>query len=481
MELNATKLALVFSLLMTTPFVEAANGLPDIGTAGVTAMSVEREARFGQAFVRFARANQPVIDDPVLNEYVTDLGLKLLSQADSVRFPFQFLLINDDSINASAFLGGVVQLHTGLFLYADNESELASVIAHEITHVTQRHIARYLESQSRSTPLTIAGLVGSVALAVVNPQAGMAALQTTLGLKMQSAINYTRDNEFEADRIGLRLLHNAGFDPESMAGFFQKLADKYQFASTPPPMLLTHPLPSSRIAEARSRAQDYPKQRYPDSLDFQLAKARVMVRFQQRSATELQGFFAQQATQSSGWQADAAHYGQALALLKTNNYKQARPLLDSLARKHANNIFILDALTDLDNAQDRFDAAIARLQAAQQHRPDNQVVMINLADSLLQAGRHQQAATLLDNYLRRHPENLLAWDLIAQAYRPLSDESAFRQAQAEVAALKGRYDLAVDQMEIAANLSKDSMQRARLGARLEQLRQQQKEWEALRN
>lgn len=481
MELNATTLALVFSLLITPPLVEAANGLPDIGTAGVTAMSVEREARFGQAFTRFARANQPVIDDPVLNEYVTDLGLKLLSQADSVRFPFQFLLINDDSINASAFLGGVVQLHTGLFLYADNESELASVIAHEITHVTQRHIARYLESQSRSTPLTIAGLVGSVALAVVNPQAGMAALQTTLGLKMQAAINYTRDNEFEADRIGLRLLHNAGFDPEAMAGFFQKLADKYQFASTPPPMLLTHPLPSSRIAEARSRAQDYPKQRYPDSLDFQLAKARVMVRFQQRSATELQGFFAQQATQGSIWQTDAARYGQALALLKTNHYQQARPILESLARKHASNIFILDAMTDLDNAQDRFDAAITRLQAAQQHRPDNQVVMINLADSLLQAGRHQQAATLLDNYLRRHPENLLAWDLIAQAYRPLSDESAFRQAQAEVAALKGRYDLAVDQMEIAANLSKDSMQRARLGARLEQLRQQQKEWEALRN
>ncbi|MGB5855297.1 MAG: M48 family metalloprotease [Oceanisphaera sp.] len=479
MGLNTSKLALVFSLLLTT-HVGAANNLPDIGTAGVTAMSIEREARFGQAFTRFARANQPVIDDPVLNEYVTDLGLKLLSQADSVRFPFQFLLINEDTINASAFLGGVVQLHTGLFLYADNESELASVIAHEITHVTQRHIARYLESQSRSTPLTIAGLVGSVALAVVNPQAGMAALQTTLGLKMQSAINYTRDNELEADRIGLRLLHNADFDPNAMASFFQKLADKYQFASTPPPMLLTHPLPSSRIAEARSRAQDYPKQRYPDSLSFQLAKARVMVRFQRGSAGELQRFFEQQPAQGGEWHVDAARYGQALALLKIHKYDQARPILDDLARRHASNIFILDALTDLDNGQDRFDAAIARLQAAQLHRPDNQVVMINLADSMLQAGRYQQAATLLDNYLRRHPENLLAWELIAQAYRPLSDESAFRQAQAEVAALKGRYDLAVDQMEIAANLSKDSMQRARLGARLEQLRQQQTEWEALR-
>ena len=480
MRFPAARMALAFSLLILTP-LQAANSLPDIGTAGVSAMSIEREARFGEAFTRFARANQAVIDDPVLNEYVTDLGLKLLSQADAVRFPFQFLLINDDTINASAFLGGVVQLHTGLFLYAENESELASVIAHEITHVTQRHIARYLESQSRSTPLTVAGLVGSVALAVVNPQAGLAALQTTLGLKMQSAINYTRDNELEADRIGLRLLNNAGFDPNAMASFFQKLADKYQFASAPPPMLLTHPLPTSRIAEARSRAQDYPKKNHPASLDFQMAKARVMVRFQRNAGKDLARFFAQEAKQLNGaWQTDAARYGQALALLQMNKEDLARPILTELARRHVNNIFILDALTDLDNAEDKHQAAIARLQQAQQQLPNNQVVMINLADSLLQANRQQEAVTLLDNYLRRNPKNPLAWDLIAQAYRPLNNESAFRQAQAEVAALKGRYDVAVDQMEIATNLSSDSMQRARLGARLLQLRQQQTEWEELR-
>lgn len=480
MGFHATSLVLAFSLLTLAP-TQAATGLPDIGTAGVSAMSIEREARFGQAFIRFARANQPVIDDPVLNEYVTDLGLKLLSQADAVRFPFQFLLINDDTINASAFLGGVVQLHTGLFLYAENESELASVIAHEITHVTQRHIARYLEAQSRSTPLTIAGLVGSVALAVVSPQAGMAALQTTLGLKMQSAINYTRDNELEADRIGLRLLSNAGFDPNAMGTFFQKLADKYQFASAPPPMLLTHPLPTSRIAEARSRAQDYPKKNNPASLDFQMAKARVMVRFQRNAGNELHRFFEQEAKQTNGaWQVDAARYGQALALLNINKEDLAQPILNDLARRHGNNIFILDALTDLDNAQDKHQAAINRLQQAQQQLPNNQVVVINLADSMIQAGRHAEAITLLDTYLRRNPENLLAWELIAQAHRPLNDESAFRRAQAEVAALKGRYDMAVDQMEIAANLSKDSMQRARLGARMLQLRQQQKEWEELR-
>ncbi|MGP7733380.1 beta-barrel assembly-enhancing protease [Oceanimonas smirnovii] len=480
MRFYSTPLLLALFLGNSLP-AQADNRLPDIGTAGVSAMSVEREARFGEAFSRFARANQPVVNDPVLNEYITSLGHRLLSQADSVRFPFRFLLIRDDSINASAFLGGVVQLHTGLFLYADNESELASVMAHEITHITQRHIARYLESQSRSTPLTIAGLVGSVALAVVNPQAGMAALQTTLGLKMQSAINYTRDNEFEADRLGLRLLHNAGFDPNAMAGFFQKLAEKYQFASTPPQMLLTHPLPASRIAEARSRAADYKADKVPPSLDFQFAKARIMVRLQQSGTRELHKYFAREVNGHGSWLPDAARYGQALGLLDINKPEEARPLLEQLAQRHGNNLFVLDALTDLDNAESRHQAAITRLTQAQQRLPEHKVVVINLADTLLQAGRHQDAATLLDDYARRHPEEPLVWDLLAQALRPLGDESAFRRARAELAALEGRYDIAVQQMELAATLSQDTMQRARLGARLEQLRQQQQEWDALRN
>ncbi|WP_425435357.1 M48 family metalloprotease [Oceanimonas doudoroffii] len=480
MMYRTLSLALAMALTAAQP-AQADNSLPDIGTAGVSAMSVEREVRFGDAFSRFARANQPVVDDPVLNEYISDLGLKLLSQADSVRFPFRFLLIRDDSINASAFLGGVVQLHTGLFLYAESESELASVLAHEITHVTQRHIARYLESQSRGTPLTIAGLVGSVALAVVNPQAGMAALQTTLGLRMQSAINYTRDNEFEADRLGLRLLYNAGFDPNAMAGFFQKLSDKYQFASTPPQMLLTHPLPASRIAEARSRAAEYAARPLSPSLDFQLAKARIMVRLQQAGTTEQHRYFEQQIKAGGAWLPDAARYGQALGLMEINQHQQARTLLMQLAERHGGNLFVLDALTDVDNAEGRHEAAIARLEQARRRLPDNTVIMINLADSLLQAGRNQDAAALLDDYLRRRPDAALAWELLAQSLRPLSDESAFRRAQAELAALKGRYDVAVQQMELAATLSQDAMQRARLGARLEQLRQQQQEWDALRN
>ncbi|MGL5481000.1 MAG: M48 family metallopeptidase, partial [Aeromonas veronii] len=245
-------LPLLASLMGATFHAEANNQLPDIGTAGVAALPIEQEVRYGNAFMRFARAGLPIIDDPVLSQYIDDLGQRLLTNADGVRFPFTFFLINDPSINAAAFLGGRVKVHTGLFLYADSESELASVLAHEITHVTQRHIARYMEAQASSSAVTLAGLVGSIALAVINPTAGIAALQTTLGLSMQSAINYTRDNEYEADRIGMKTLYDAGFDPMGMANFFQKLAAEYRYASKPPEMLLTHPLPETRISEARA-------------------------------------------------------------------------------------------------------------------------------------------------------------------------------------------------------------------------------------
>lgn len=146
-----TACCLIFSTISP-----AESQLPDIGTAGVSALSVEQEVLYGKAFMRFARASLPMIDDPVLNEYINDLGLRLVSQANSVRFPFTFFLVKDDSINAAAFLGGRVKIHSGLFLHAENESELAGVLAHEISHVTQRHIARYMEDQAKSAPLSIA-------------------------------------------------------------------------------------------------------------------------------------------------------------------------------------------------------------------------------------------------------------------------------------------------------------------------------------
>jgi beta-barrel assembly-enhancing protease len=471
---------LLTSLMSASFTVQANNQLPDIGTAGVAALPIEQEVRYGNAFMRFARAGLPVIDDPVLSQYIDDLGQRLLTNADGVRFPFTFFLINDPSINAAAFLGGRVKVHTGLFLYADSESELASVLAHEITHVTQRHIARYLESQASSSAMTLAGLVGSIALAVINPTAGIAALQTTLGLSMQSAINYTRDNEYEADRIGMKTLYDAGFDPSGMATFFQKLAAEYRYASKPPEMLLTHPLPETRIAEARARAASYGKRTLPPSLDFWFAKVRIQTRFGTERQAALLTFFEQRLSRGDYPLRDAALYGKALVLLQLKRADEADTIMKELASRHPEDLFILDGQTDIDLAKGRNAQAIARLEQFKRRMPDNEVVVINLGNAYLESGNTAKAIATLDPYARDHEENSLTWSLLADAYRKAGRMEELHMARAETLSLRGDYQAAIDELIVARGTTSNKLNLARIEARITELESEKKALESLK-
>jgi len=460
---------LLVSVLMTPHHTLAEDQLPDIGTAGVSAISIEQERLYGEAFMRFARASLPMVDDPVLNEYLSGLGQRLVSQASDVRFPFTFFLVRDNSINAAAFLGGRVKVHTGLFLYADNESELAGVLAHEISHVTQRHIARYMEAQSRSTPLTLAGLAGSIALAIINPTAGIAAMQATLGIQMQSAINYTRDNEFEADRIGMGLLYNAGFDPKGMGSFFEKLAAQSRYDSKVPEMLLTHPLPETRIAEARNRASNYPRRTAADNIDFYFAKARIQVRYSKLDLNGLYDEYTKRLKQPGTEQQMAARYGQALIRLAQNKPGEAASLLSELARRYPDDLFILDSLTDMDVANKQYGSAIQRLQKRLVEMPDNEVVVFNLAGALMEAGRAQEAEQLLERFTRSHTEQDLAWRMLADAAQQTGNRSQLFTARAEYFALRSDYQKATDDLNTARASTNDKMTQARIDARIAQL------------
>jgi predicted Zn-dependent protease len=462
--------------LIVSTFSQAESQLPDIGTAGVSALSVEQEVLYGKAFMRFARASLPIIDDPVLNEYINDLGLRLVSQANNVRFPFTFFLIKDDSINAAAFLGGRVKVHSGLFLHAENESELAGVLAHEISHVTQRHIARYMEDQAKSAPLSIAGLVGSIALAMLNPTAGAAAINTTMGLTVQNSINFTRDNEYEADRIGMALLYNAGFEPTGMMTFFQKLAAENRYSSKLPEMLLTHPITENRIAEARNRANSYRARHLESSLDFLLAKVRIQAMYSNQRADGLLTFFEQQASKSSNNSASwfAAQYGKALSLLQLNKIAEAGDLLTQLSKLKPDNLFFQDSLTDQEIAAQQFNPAINRLEQRNKNMPDNPVIIMNLANVYLKADHANAAIQLLDQYTRNNPESSVAWQLLAESYEQMANQAGFHQAQAEFLALRGEIDQATDQLHMARANTADNLSQARIDARIAELEEQKK-------
>lgn len=450
-------------------FADSADTLPDMGTSAGSTLSIGQEMQMGDYYVRQLRGSAPLINDPLLVQYINGLGMRLVAHANSVRTPFHFYLINNDQINAFAFFGGNVVLHSALFRYSDNESELASVMAHEISHVTQRHLVRAMEDQKRNAPLTWVGALGSILLAMASPQAGMAALTGTLAGTQQGMISFTRQNEEEADRIGIQVLQRSGFDPQAMPMFMGKLLDESRYSTRPPEMLLTHPLPESRLADARNRANQMRPVVVQSSADFYLAKARTLGMYtngDNKLGTDLLNAW----DKGNIRQQHAAQYGRALLAMESNNFDQARKTLQPLLNADPQNAWYLDLATDIDLGQKKTSDAINRLKNARELRT-NPVLQLNLANALLQGGQPGEAATILNRYTFTYKEDGNGWDLLAQAEGALGNRDQELAARAESMALVGQLEQAISLLSSASSQVKlGSLQQARYDARIDQLR-----------
>lgn len=449
------------------------NKLPEIGISGFSALSLDKERQIGDAMMRQLRASQPIIQDPVLTEYINHLGNQLIKNAQDVNYTFKFFLINNKELNAFAFFGGHVGIHSGLLTTADNESELASVIAHEISHVTQRHLARRLESQSNSQSLTIAGMISGILLTLVNPTVGMAALSASMAASQQASINYTRGNEKEADRVGIALLANSNFNPQGAPSFFGKMSEKYRYASKPPAMLLTHPLPESRIADARQRAHNYPTRHLPPSLNFELAKSRIQARYQNNAKDNITYFKEQLHKQTYSLKV-GAEYGLALSYFEHGDYQQAKSILTSLRKKDKNNLFYIDALTDVYLSLKEYNQALTMLSGLNLLMPNNQVISLNYGNALLSAERYEQAIMVLQDFLLINPGNYIAYDILTTVYRKQEKQGLMHITKAEVLALLGAYKKAVDELQTSYNFIEDQpLLQKRIKARILQLQEQE--------
>ena len=466
---------------LATPTVTASNiDLPDIGTTASGTLSIAQELQYGDAYMRMLRSSQPIVNDPVLNEYISSLGHKLVANADDVKTPFTFFMIRDRNINAFAFFGGYVALHSGLFLHAQSESELASVVAHEIAHVTQRHLARSMEEQAKRTPATIAALAGSLLLAIAAPQAGIAAITATTAGSMQGTINYTRSNEKEADRFGISTLAKAGFEPQAMPRFFGRLADDFRYASKPPPMLLTHPLPEDRITDSRARAQRYPDPHISSSLEYHLARARVIARYAGIDAKSSLDWFDRTEKKAQADLKPAFQYGRALVYLDNKELDKAAAILQPMAKKDPNNHFYIDALSDLYLAQDQMAKAETMLVNALKASPQNPVMTINYANVLIKQERNQDAVRVLQRYTHDNPNDLNGWHLLSEANIHLGNSGEDLAARAEILALKANWNKAIQYYTQASQLAElGSLQQARYDARIDQLMVQRDRFLAL--
>ncbi len=448
------------------------NKLPEIGAAAVSTLSLDKERRIGDIMMRQLRGSQPVINDPVLIEYINHLGNTLVKNAQDVNYQFQFFLVNKNDINAFAFFGGHVAVNSALITLADTESELASVLAHEISHVTQRHLARKLEAQKRSQPLTTAGMISGVLLALINPTVGFAALSASMAASQQMSINFTRGDEKEADRVGIALLANSGFNPQGAPAFFKKMSEKFRYASTPPPMLLTHPLSNARITDARARAQNYPSRILAPSLKFELTKARIKARYQ-GDAEENIAFYKKIIKKQRYIIKEAALYGLAISYFENKQYLQAKKILLTLLKPDPKNLFYVDVLADVDIQTKQFTDGLLMLSKLNLLMPNNQVVTLNYANMLLESGDMDKASQLLQDFLLLQPENFIAYDLLTSVYKKQKKKALMHGSKAEVYALLGAYTRAVDELQTAINFAEEKpLLRKRLKARILQFQAQ---------
>jgi len=457
--------------MFVLPFTAAAvnsTTLPDLGTNAFSSLSPEKEKIIGDMMLKQTRAQLPMVNDPLLDEYLHTLGQGLVAKAEGVRFPFTFSWVNSPEINAFAMLGGNIVSNTGTLAASDSESEFASVMSHEIVHVTQRHIARAVEARSQNAPLTMTSLLGSILLTIANPEAGMAGLMATQGVAAQQAINFTRSNEQEADRIGIQLLAKGGYDPYAMPEFFNKLSEKTRFSNTQLAFLYTHPLSQARISDSRVRAEQFERRFIPDSSDYALAKARVWARYQLKGKDALAHF--QKRVSTPGGNTKANQYGLALTLFDTGDIAASEQILLKLRAHDDKNLFYIDAMTDVYIQSGRTEKALQMLEQEYLLRPNNQVITLNYANAAMAAKSERLALHLLKNLLYFKPDTYLAYEMLIDVYKSMNDMAKYFEARADLYYQLAIYPKAIDDINEALNrlTEGDRLESRRLEAKKKQ-------------
>jgi predicted Zn-dependent protease len=451
-------------------FAAHAAELPDFGNPADAALSKSREAQIGRGVMMQLHNAGVVVDDPFLSEYVTTLGSKLATHAnDDGDFNFNFFLVKDERINAFALPGGFIGVNAGLILASETESELAGVLAHEISHVTQRHIARSAYDSQRTSVMSLAAMLAALVLGAATDAGGDAMQGVIMGsqaLAAQRQINFTRSNEHEADRVGIELLAGAGFDPNGMSSFFEKLGRRYGGSSQYVPELLqTHPVTSERVAEARDRARQLPPQDHTSSLAYALAKARLVAL---NAATPEAALAAFQPKADSDAPED--RYGLALASMRMSLHDNAELLFRDLIEDYPNVMAFRVGRAEAMAASGSTETALGIYADAIRLFPRNIPLTISYAEALIVAGKPAQAHDLLLDLLNNVPATAPQLRLIARAANAEGDVANAYFYMSYYYAAIGNLPLAIGQVRMALETpDAHAVDRARFRARLDQL------------
>jgi predicted Zn-dependent protease len=449
--------------------------LPDLGDTSGQIFTPQHDRELGTEFMRQVRQAGMVLEDEEATRYLKNLGRRLAMHSENPGHTFTFFLVDDPRINAFAGPGGYIGTNIGLFTAAETESELAGVLAHEIAHVTQRHLARAFDTADRLSLPNTAALLAAILIGTQDSQAGAAALTAASALNIQQQINFTRANEKEADRVGIRALAGAGYDPHGMAGFFEKLQKNAKLYGTQPPEFLsTHPVTTDRIAEATSRAESYPAVKQADERQFQLMRAKLRVAGYESTRQVLLDF--QRFHGKDGGRTDVERYEYALLLAAGKQHEKAARVMRQLHRADPDRFAYRLALGRILQQAGELDAALNLYSESLSLYPGESIVVIPYAITLMSAGKNEQAYTMLAGLSNRAAENPALYKLLAQAAGKTDRPLQTHTAMAEYYYMNGYTLQAVEQMKLAQKTARLSdYQAARIEARLKALNQELKE------
>ena len=448
--------------------------LPDMGASADTILSRKEEEAYARSLVRQMRAYEVLNEDPLISAYFEDMGYRLVANSDRPDKPFTFVVLNQDVVNAFAAPGGVVALYSGLILEADDENEVAGVLAHEVAHITQQHLYRAMENaQSMSVPLMLA-MLGLVLAGGGSGEAIQGALIGGTAAAQQAQIYFTRQNEVEADRIGIQTLSHAGFDPRGMGEFFEKMNRLTRsMGEGPPEYLRTHPVTVSRIAEADNRAANMPPPKPSDGRDFYLMQARLRANIAEYPETALKYFnHRKERADTAAAEREALEYGTAIILQRKGQYDEARKILESLAAQKPHIAYDIQ-LADLDLDSGHTSAAVQRLADLYQSFPGNHAISMEYSNALLheaKPGSAETASRILRKQLLSQPDNPSLYTLYARAANDSGDTVRAKEAIAEAYFLRNAIHEAILQLqELLKHDDLSYYQRARITARLNEV------------
>lgn len=446
--------------------------LPDLGSPADAILDRNTEAQIGRAIMSELRRTGAVVEDPQVNEYINEIGHRIAAQTNDGQYDFTFFVVEDPNINAFALPGGYIGVHTGLIEATRNEDELAGVLAHEIAHVTQRHIARAIHAGSRQSILSTALMLGAIILGAAGggADATQAAVAVAQGTAAQQRVNFTRSNEYEADRVGIGALAQAGFDPYGMASFFAVMSG--QDITSPelrvPEFLRSHPVTTARIAEARNRAKDFPNIQSEDSINYGLARARLIVA---RFDTPEQAIEYVERRDYKD-QTEIERYGRAVAYQRAGRYFEAREIFAELAAGNQKVIAYHIGLGQSQIADEDYAAGRKTLNRALELFPRNVPLVIEYGELLLHLDQAREAHTMLLDLMNNVPPTPEQVRLIARAANEAGDHAESYYYMAEYSFMTGDLVGGINFLRQALQLPDlQEIQRIRFEARIDFVRE----------